>query len=276
MISRRQLSESVAFLKGTFPHKSRAAVILGSGLGDFARQLVDRTSVDGGSIPHYPVSTVAGHAGRLIQGRVGSGGELSEPVIALQGRVHFYESGTYEAVLYPVLVLHRLGVRRIVLTNAAGGMNKLLSPGDIMLITDTINMSLDAPLDAVQGFVRGRRRFSPAFSTRLLEDAQRVALDAGVQLRKGVYVYVKGPSYETAAEIEAFRRMGADAVGMSTVPELTLASALGMEVLGVSLITNYAAGISVTKLSHEEVTVAAANVRRKFAAFMKAFLHTIA
>jgi len=276
MVTAKSLEETVRYLKTKFQGSARAAIVLGSGLGGFATRFTDRTTAEASSIPNYPAPTVAGHAGKVIFGRLQRGGRKSAPIIALQGRVHFYESGSYEPVLYPILVLHLLGVRKLILTNAAGAINKLFCVGDLMLITDYINMTLENPLRALRRIIGTVRGTPFPFSPDLTEKAEKVALNLQIPIHKGVYIGVKGPSYETAAEIEAFRRIGADVVGMSTVPEAMLASSLGMEVLGVSLITNYATGISGNKLSHEDVTVAAAKARKRFTMFMTQVLEELA
>ncbi len=246
--------ESAAFLRGRTSISPRTAVILGSGLGDFADALDGSTAIETSSIPHYPVPTVHGHRGRIVFARIDN-----HPIVALQGRIHFYESRTLQTVLFPIHVLSELGVHNLIVTNAAGGINRSFSPGDIMLITDQINMTLHRP---PAGERPGSGRL---YDPLLAERTSEIAVQLGIRLRRGVYAGVKGPSYETASEVEMLHRLGGDAVGMSTVFEVTLANSLGMKVLGLSCITNLATGIGSQKLSHAEVTEVGNRVKSTFA-----------
>jgi len=237
----------------------RLAVILGSGLGDFAARLADVQAVPVTEIPHYPPSTVTGHAGEWVKGRL-----QGCPVLAVRGRVHFYEGYPMPQVAFPVRVLAALGVSHLIVTNAAGGVNPVFQPGDLMLIDDHINLLFNNPLIAPEP---GGRRFvdmSAPYSPRLMSLAEQVALDMGVSLRRGVLAATTGPTYETSAEIHMLRRLGADAATMSTVPEVIVANQLGLEVLGISCITNLATGLSEARLDHREVTEVAAMVAGKF------------
>ncbi len=243
--------ESTETLKGF--SASKLGLVLGSGLGDFASRVAHPAFIETSEIPHFPVSTVPGHRGRMVFGKIGG-----TRICVLQGRVHFYESGELEQVLYPIRLFARLGIRTLIVTNAAGGVNPGFSPGDLMMITDQINLTFEKPVEAA------RVRHRETFDRGLREVIRDVAGTKGIPLRSGVYCGVKGPSYETAAEIRMVRRLGADAVGMSTVNEVSLATSLGMRVAGISCITNLSTGISGEKLSHAEVTDVAAGVRQKF------------
>jgi purine-nucleoside phosphorylase len=243
-------------------------LVLGSGLGDFADTLPEVTSIDAYDIPHYPFSTVEGHRGRLVFSTLVSG----LPVLAFQGRVHFYESRDVSTVTFPVRLAYELGVRTLLITNAAGGINREFSPGDLMLISDQLDFTLESGLRTVVGstqVVGGL--YDPVLRARAIE----IAASFGMQLRTGVYAGVKGPSYETAAEVEMIRRAGGDVVGMSTIFEVHLATALGMRVLGISCITNKATGIGGAKLNHQEVTEVANRVRHDFALLLNGILSTL-
>jgi len=229
---------------------AEAAIVLGSGLGGFAEVLEDQKEISFSSIPHFPVSGISGHAGTLIQGRLGKC-----PVLCLKGRVHYYEGHDLSRVTFAVRVLGTLGIKRLFLTNAAGGISSVLRPGDLMLIEDHISSFFPNPLIG-KNLDRFGPRFpdmSAAYSPFLRKLAIRCARKLHVPLRKGIYAAVTGPSYETPAEIRMLKRLGADAVGMSTVPEVIVARHLGIECLGISIITNLAAGISKKSLSHAEV-----------------------
>lgn len=238
-------------------------VILGSGLGSVADKVVDEggRALDYGAIPHFPTSSVEGHKGRMVLGRAGGAN-----VLLMQGRVHRYEGYAASSVVFPVRVLHSLGVRRLIVTNAAGGVGDGLSAGDLMLIEDHLNLTGDNPLLGANEARFGPRfpDMSDAYTGRLRELALDVARARGLTLQRGVYAGLLGPSYETPAEIRMLRTLGAHAVGMSTVHEVIAASHLGLEVLGLSCITNLAAGISPHKLSHDEVKETATRVERAF------------
>jgi purine-nucleoside phosphorylase len=259
-----QVKESVEYLRrksSTHPH---TAIILGSGLGDFADNLPGSVAVPTAEIPHYPLPTVQGHRGRLVFAEM-----AGHPIVALQGRIHFYESHDLDTVLYPIHVVHQLGVRNIIVTNAAGGINRAFSPGDIMVITDQINLTLQnglIPRSSTDGGL-----YAPELVDRVIEQARLL----GIELRRGVYAGVKGPSYETAAEVEMLYRLGGDAVGMSTVFEVLLANALNLKVLGLSCITNLATGIGSQKLSHAEVTEVGNRVKSTFSRLLAATIPTL-
>lgn len=224
-------------------------LILGSGLGDFAEETENRIVIDYKELEGFPVSTAPGHIGRFVVGSIGG-----KSVICMQGRIHFYEGRAMSEVVAGVRVMKELGVKTLIITNAAGGINFDFKVGDIMIITDHINMMGTNPLI---GKISGNEKRFPdmsfAYSKELIELVEKKSEENKISLKKGVYIGVSGPSYETPAEIKAYRILGADAVGMSTVPEVIAANAAGMRVLGLSLITNMAAGVLDKPLTEEEV-----------------------
>ena len=238
-----------------------AGLVLGSGLGDFCGRLENRTEIPLAEIPGLPAPTVEGHGGALVFGRC-----QGRDVMALQGRVHCYEGYSPAEASLPVRVMVKLGVKTLILTNAAGGVNLDYRPGDLMLLCDHINFSGGNPLTGPNLEEFGPRfpDMSDVYTRRLREALKPLAARAGIPLREGVYMMYSGPSYETPAEIRAFRVLGADAVGMSTVPEAIAARHSGLDVMGVSCITNMAAGILPQSLSHAEVVEAAARARDDF------------
>ena len=268
-----QVSEAAAFLKsGLGSLQPRIGIVLGSGLGAAAEAIADPVIVPYGQIPHFPQSTVEGHSGRLVAGFLGGA-----PVVVMQGRVHFYEGYSPLQVTFPMRVLGALGIRAVILTNAAGGIQAGLSIGQLVLLADHINMMgwnpLNGPNDPRFG-VRpgaGLRFFdmTEAYSKSLRELAKTAAKEDGFELSEGVYLATPGPSFETPAEIRAFRALGATLVGMSTVPETIVARHMGIDVLGISCVTNLAAGLGATPLSHEEVYEAGRMVENRLAALLK-------
>lgn len=261
-----RIDEAASFLRNTLGDIPSTAVILGSGLGDFAEGLTDAVSVPYEDIPHWPASRVVGHAGRLVAGMVGG-----TRVLALAGRAHFYEGHPMEVVTFGVRVLGRLGVKHLIITNAAGGINRRFSSGALMVIDDHINFMGTNPLVGPNDERLGVRfpDMSEIYSGRLRELADEVGQGMGLVLEHGVYIAVHGPSYETPAEIRAFRTLGADAVGMSTACEAIVARHMGIEVLGISCITNMAAGVLPQPLVHDEVMETARRVRGGFIALLE-------
>jgi purine-nucleoside phosphorylase len=241
------------------------AIVLGSGLGAFAEQLESATAIGFAEIPNFARSTVPGHSGKLVIGKV-----AGVPVAVMQGRVHAYEGYSPEEVTFPVRVLGRMGAKTLVLTNAAGGINEGLRQGQLVLIADHINLSGRNPVAARNDERLGPRFFdmSEAYSSRLRELAHEAARAMEFRLDEGVYLSVLGPSFETPAEIRAFRTMGADLVGMSTVQETIVARHMGIEVLGISCVTNMAAGIQKEPLSHEEVMETGRAVEKQLAGLL--------
>ena len=230
--------------------RPKIAIVLGSGLGAFANQLEGATVIPFAEIPHFPQSTVPGHSGKLVIGNIGD-----VAVAVMQGRVHAYEGYSPLEVTFPIRVLGRMGVTRLVLTNAAGGINEGLHRGQLVLISDHINLSGRNPVVGANDERLGPRFFdmSEAYSARLRKLAHEAARAEGFRLDEGVYLSVLGPSFETPAEIRSFRTMGADLVGMSTVQETIAARQMGIDVLGISCVTNMASGVQAEPLSHEEV-----------------------
>ena len=256
-------NEAAEFVAARTALRPRVGIVLGSGLGSFASQVEQATAIPFAEIPHFPQSTVPGHSGKLLIGmifgvspqRTSSPGTPGVPVAVMQGRVHAYEGYSSDEMTFPVRVLGRFGVKTLVLTNAAGGINEGFSVGQLVLISDHINLSGRNPVAGPHDERLGPRFFdmTEAYSARLRELARDAAEDMDIDLEEGVYVSVLGPSFETAAEIRAFRTLGADLVGISTVQETIVARQMGMEVLGISCVTNLAAGIQATPLTHEEV-----------------------
>jgi len=263
----RKLCASIDHIRRTVRSEIRLAVVLGSGLGGFADSLPEPEVIETRDIPHFPRAGVVGHKGRLI-----FASPDGVPVLAFQGRSHIYESGDARQAVYPIQVAHELGARIMVLTNAAGGVDRDLLPGDLMSITDQINLT---GIPSFAAGIQGARKGS-LYSERLLELADGVAGELGLRLRHGVYAGVKGPSYETPSEVEMVLRLGGDAVGMSTVFESEMAASVGMEVLGISCITNMAAGIRRQKLDHEEVTRVGRKVQVDFSALLRGVIKSLA
>jgi purine-nucleoside phosphorylase len=275
-----QVAEAASFLKARLgslaPH---VGIVLGSGLGAVADAVDDPVIVPYAEIPHFPQSTVEGHSGRIVAGLLGDA-----PVVIMQGRVHFYEGYSPLEVTFPMRVLGALGVRAVVLTNAAGGVQPGLRVGDLVVLTDHINQMgwnpLNGPNEPRFGFrPGGGLRFfdmTEAYSRPLRALAKEAALDEGFALEEGVYLATQGPSFETPAEIRAFRALGATLVGMSTVPETIVARHMGIEVLGISCVTNLAAGLGTKPLSHEEVNQTGRWVESRLAELLKRLAPRIA
>ena len=249
--------------------RPRIGIVLGSGLGAFAEQLEEKTSISFAEIPHFPQSTVPGHSGKLVIGRV-----AGVAVAVMQGRVHAYEGYSSDEVVFPVRVLAAMGVRQVVLTNAAGGINPAFERGKLVLIADHINMSGRNPIAGPADDRLGPRFFDmgEAYSGRLRRLAHEAAREMEFRLDEGVYLSVLGPSFETPAEIRAFRTLGADLVGMSTVQETIAARQMGIEVLGISCVTNLAAGLGAEPLSHEEVMETGRAVEKQLAGLLTRLL----
>lgn len=241
--------------------KPELALILGSGLGDYADTMEVVETLNYHDIEGFPVSTVPGHKGRFVFGYAGG-----VPIVAMQGRVHFYEGYKPQDVVLPVRLMKLIGAKVLFLTNAAGGINRSFNAGDLMLITDHISMSVPSPLIGENIDELGVRfpDMSEVYSRRLQKVIENAAVTAGVPLRKGVYIQTTGPQYETPSEIRAYERLGADAVGMSTAIEAIAARHAGMEICGISCISNLAAGISVNPLTHKEVQETADRVAPLF------------
>ena len=247
----------------------KLGIILGSGLGSFAESLEDKVVLTYAELPHFARVSVPGHAGRLACGAVGG-----EPVIVLEGRIHFYEGYTPAQVAFPARVLCALGIRVLLVTNASGGVNPAFTAGDLMAISDHLNFAGWNPLVGPNDERFGPRfpDLSAAYEPALLSLMSEVAARRGIALKRGVYAMLRGPSYETPAEVRALRTLGADAVGMSTIPEVIVARQMGVKVAGLACISNLAAGLTAKPLTHEEVAATADRVRDVFAGLLRDFV----
>jgi purine-nucleoside phosphorylase len=266
------VQEAAGWIRGRTAGVPDVAIVLGSGLGDFAASIADATALDYTDIPHWPASTVVGHAGRLVIGTLGG-----KRVAALAGRAHFYEGHPLRTVTFATRVIATLGVRTLILTNAAGGINLTFTPGTLMAIDDHINLMGSNPLVGANDERFGPRfpDMSEVYSTRLRALAADVARAQGLALAHGIYAALHGPSYETPAEIRFLRTIGADAVGMSTAPEAIVARHMGVDVLGISCITNMAAGVLPQPLVHDEVMEVARRVRAEFCRLLEGIVERL-
>jgi len=267
-----RVGEAAGVLRQRLSDVPAVAVVLGSGLGAFGDSLGEAVTLPYDSIPHWPASRVIGHAGKLVAGRT-----RGKRVLALSGRAHFYEGHDLRSVTFATRVLGRIGVKALILTNAAGGINTRFGQGALMLIDDHINLLGTNPLIGPNDDRFGRRfpDMSEIYSKRLRGLATDAAAAIGLPIEHGVYIAVTGPSYETPAEIRAFRTIGADAVGMSTVPEAIVARHMGIEVLGISCISNMAAGILPQPLTEEEVIETTGRVRNQFIALLEGVIERL-
>lgn len=265
--------EAAEFIRARADRAPTIALILGSGLGAFADELEDAVKIPYAEIPNFHASTVTGHAGQLVLGR-----KFGLDVVAMQGRVHAYEGLGMKQVVFPLRTMWQLGARTLIVTNAAGGVNPAFRPADLMCIRDHLNFTGDSPLTGPNDDRFGPRfpDMTHAYTKRLREVARDVASGIGFELREGVYAGMLGPAYETPSEVQMVRVLGGDAVGMSTVPEVIVASHMKMEVLGISCITNAAAGITGEALDHSEVTDVATMVRERFIQLVDGVLERIA
>ena len=267
-----QVKEAADAIRSRVPEVPAIGIVLGSGLGDFAGSLVDPVAMTYADLPHWPASRVIGHEGRLVVGK--AAGRL---IVALAGRSHLYEGHDARTVSFAVRVLGLLGVKSLVLTNAAGGVNTGFSQGALMVMDDHINLLGSNPLVGPNEDQFGPRfpDMTEVYSKRLRGLADTVARSQGLQIGQGVYAALHGPSYETPAEIRFLRTIGADAVGMSTVPEAIVARHMGVDVLGISCITNAAAGVLPQPLNHAEVMEVAKQVRGAFAALLEGIIERV-
>lgn len=265
-MSYEQATAAAEFVLAKTSLRPRVGLVLGSGLGAFADELTEATKISFGDIPNFPRSSVEGHAGKLVLGKA-----AGTAIAAMQGRVHFYEGHPMSSVIFPMRVFSRMGIKAVILTNAAGGIGAKLSEGSLVVLTDHINMMGTNPLIGPNDDRFGPRFFDmtsaydPAYRALTLKEGKQL----GVNIHEGVYLAVTGPSYETPAEIRACRTMGADVVGMSTVPEVIAARHMGIKVLAISCVTNLAAGISDAPLNHNEVMEVGNRVRGHFVALLK-------
>lgn len=261
-----KIMESVNYIENKLKFKPEIGVILGSGLGDMADSVEERTVIKYSEVPNLPVSTVQGHAGQFVVGKLNG-----KNVIMMQGRFHFYEGYEIQDVVLPIYIMKNLGVKSIMVTNAAGGANTSYNPGDLMIIKDHINFCGHNPLIGKNDDKIGPRfpDMSEAYSKEYIKLAKEVSKELGLKMQEGVYMMFSGPTYETPAEVRMARMLGADAVGMSTVPEVISANHCGLKVLGISCITNMAAGVLDQPLNHEEVIETSARVKKDFVALVK-------
>lgn len=266
-----QLNEALTHIKRYSALEPKAGLILGSGLGDFADTLQDKVKIPTTEIPHYPPSTVEGHEGFLVFGK-----HAGIPLIAVQGRTHFYEGYPLQKVTFVIRIMEALGIRVLLVTNAAGAINPLFEPGDLMLITDQVNFLFNNPLIGINEFDGPRfPDMSDAYAREFFPTIEAIALQKGIDIKRGVLWVSSGPSYETAAEIRMIRRLGGDAGSMSTVPEVIVANQAGIKVIGISCLTNYATGIGQTPLSHQDVTQTAEKGREKFTSLVAGIIEEI-
>ena len=267
-----RIQESAQFIQSKSEVKPQIGLILGSGLGVLADEIQNPVKINYSEIPNFPVSTVEGHEGCLVLGEL-----EGKMVVAMQGRFHYYEGYTQQEITFPVRVMKALGVKTIVVTNAAGGANTNFKPGDLMLIKDHINLSGNNPLIGKNDQKLGPRfpDMSTAYTTKYINMVKECAKELNIELQEGVYAFFSGPTYETPAEVKMARILGADAVGMSTAPEVIVASHSGMEVIGISCITNMAAGILDQPLDHEEVIETTRKVKAEFLSLVKSVVNNI-
>ncbi len=267
-----KLNESKDFIMKEIKDFPDLAIILGSGLGELVSSIQNKIFIDYKNIPYFPQSTVKGHSGRLIFGKI-----ENKTVLCMDGRFHYFEGYSMRELCYPIYVFKLLNIKNLIITNACGGINQNFQPGDLMLIEDFINLMGDNPLRGKNDDRLGTRfpDMSEPYSIELIEHAESIAKTLNITYQKGVYAGFQGPYYETKAEIEMIKRHGADAVGMSTVPETIVANYLGMSVLGISCITNMATGIQKCKHSHEQVLETAKKASKNLCLWIERLIKNI-
>ena len=265
----KKIQEAKEYLSEKIDVTPEFGIILGSGLGKLADLAEDSLVIKYEDIPHFPVSTVAGHSGKLIVGKI-----ASKTVMMMQGRFHYYEGYEMNEVTFPVRLMQVLGIKNLIVTNAAGGVNKEYRAGDLVLIKDHLNLMGANPLRGANLSDLGARfpDLSEAYNQEWRETALNLMPKVGLEPKQGVYAAVSGPSYETPSEIRYLRTIGADLVGMSTAPEVIVANHGGMKVLGISCVTNMAAGVLPEKLSHNEVIATTQRIEQQFVGFVKALI----
>ena len=266
----RQVQEAAAYIKEKLNgRKPEIAITLGSGLGDLAEQLTDAVQIPYGDIPHFPVSTVAGHKGQFVVGKL-----EGREVLCMQGRFHYYEGYSMKEVTFPVRVMRELGIKTLFVSNASGGTNADFEIGDLMIITDHINYFPEHPLRG-KNIPYGPRfpDMSEAYSKELISKADEIAKEKGIKVQHGVYIGTQGPTFETPAEYKLFHILGADAVGMSTVPEVIVANHCGIKVFGISVITDLGVEGKIVEVTHEEVQKAADAAQPKMTTIMRELIN---
>lgn len=271
-MNQTEIKEASTYIQNKVSSKPTIGLILGSGLGVLGEEIENPTIISYKDIPYFPESTVSGHKGQLVVGTL-----KGKQVIVMQGRFHYYEGYSMKQVTFPVRVMKQLGIVSVIITNAAGGINKSFKPGDLMLINDHINNMGNNPLIGENDEMLGARfpDMSQVYDKAHMQLAAFCAKELGFSIQKGVYVGNSGPAYETPAEIRMLRTLGGDAVGMSTVPEATVAKHTGLRVLGISCISNMAAGILDQPLTHDEVIETTEAVKETFLQFIKTVIHKI-
>ncbi|MBR3941367.1 MAG: purine-nucleoside phosphorylase [Bacteroidaceae bacterium] len=265
----QRIQETAAFLKGKMKTSPETAIILGTGLGSLVNEITEKYEIEYKDIPNFPLSTVEGHSGKLIFGKLGG-----KEIMAMQGRFHFYEGYSMKEVTFPVRVMRELGIKTLFVSNAAGGMNPEFIIGDLMIITDHINMFPEHPLRG-KNIPYGDRfpDMSAAYDKELIAKAKEIAAEKSIRVVEGVYLGTQGPTFETPAEYRMFRRMGGDAVGMSTVPEVIVARHCGIRVFGISVITDLGLEGIVVECSHEEVQKAADEAQPKMTTIFREIIN---
>ncbi|WP_373898391.1 purine-nucleoside phosphorylase [Haloimpatiens sp. FM7315] len=267
-----KLKESVKYIKDIIDFDPEVGVVLGSGLGDLADEVQEKVIVKYADVPNMPSSTVKGHAGQFVFGKL-----KGKNVVMMQGRFHYYEGNSMSTLSLPIYIMKELGVTKLIVTNAAGGVKTDFVPGDLMIINDHINFACNNPLIGKNEEEIGPRfpDMSEAYNRELIKVAKDVSKDLGIEVKEGVYFMMTGPTYETPAEIRMVRALGGDAVGMSTVPEVIAANHAGIKVLGISCITNMAAGILDQPLNHLEVIETSNRVKKEFVDLVKGIIKNI-
>lgn len=249
----KRIQETATFLQAKMQTHPETAIILGTGLGSLANEITEKYEISYTEIPNFPISTVEGHSGKLIFGKLGN-----KDIVAMQGRFHFYEGYSMQEVTFPIRVMKELGIKTLLVSNAAGGMNPDFEIGDLMIITDHINFFPEHPLRG-KNIPYGPRfpDMSEAYDKKLIQEAEKIACEKGIKVQHGIYIGTQGPTYETPAEYKMFRILGADAVGMSTVPEVIVANHCGIRVFGISVITDLGVEGKIVEVTHKDVQKAA-------------------
>lgn len=266
-----KIQETAAFLKSKMHTHPETAIILGTGLGSLVNEITDKYEINYETIPNFPVSTVEGHCGKLIFGKLGN-----KDIMAMQGRFHFYEGYSMTEVTFPVRVMRELGIQSLFVSNAAGGMNPDFEIGDLMIITDHINHFPEHPLRG-KNIPYGPRfpDMSEAYNKELISQADQIAAEKGIKVQHGIYIGTQGPTYETPAEYKMFRFLGADAVGMSTVPEVIVANHCGIKVFGISVITDLGVEGKIVEVTHEDVQKAADQAQPLMTTIMRELINRV-
>ena len=264
-----RIQETAEFLRSKMHTNPETAIILGTGLGSLVGEITEKYEISYQDIPHFPVSTVEGHSGKLIFGKLGN-----KDIMAMQGRFHFYEGYSMKEVTFPIRVMKELGIRMLFVSNAAGGMNPNFEIGDLMIITDHINFFPEHPLRG-KNIPYGPRfpDMSEAYNKNLIQKADKIAEEKGIKVQHGIYLGTQGPTFETPAEYKMFHILGADAVGMSTVPEVIVANHCGIKVFGVSVITDLGVEGKIVEVTHEEVQKAADEAQPRMTTIMRELIN---